>query len=88
MSLRMKPPQGVDPQPAPAPPADAHKDADDPGWGGEPMTSAQASCLRTLSEEALEHEAFDETLTRAEAARRINALKAKLALMGEPPHVA
>jgi hypothetical protein len=47
--------------------------------GSEPMTGAQASYLKTLSEQASEPEAFDATLTKAEASRRIDALKAKLA---------
>ena len=42
-------------------------------------TGAQASYLKTLSEQANEAEAYDETLTKAEASRRIDALKAKLA---------
>jgi hypothetical protein len=45
----------------------------------EPMTGAQASYLKTLSEDAREPEAYDETLTEAEASKRIDALKAKLA---------
>ena len=50
----------------------------DPGdWvtGDEPMTGAQRSYLKTLSEEA--HESFDETLTKAEASRRIEELQAR-----------
>jgi hypothetical protein len=38
------------------------------------MTGAQASYLKTLSEEA--GEAFDPSLTKAEASRRIDALQA------------
>ena len=48
----------------------------DPGeWktGDEPMTGAQASYLRTLSDQA--NEAFDEALTKAEASRRIDELQ-------------
>ena len=48
----------------------------DPGeWvtGDEPMTGAQASYLRTLSQEA--NEEFDESLTKAEASRRIDELQ-------------
>ena len=47
--------------------------------GQEPMTGAQASYLKTLSEEARELQAYDETLSKAEASKRIDALKAKLA---------
>jgi hypothetical protein len=45
--------------------------------GQEPMTRAQASYLKTLCEEAREPDAYDDTLTKAEASRRIDALKAK-----------
>ena len=50
----------------------------DPGdWvtGDEPMTGAQRSYLKTLSEEA--HEPFDDKLTKAEASRRIKELQAR-----------
>ena len=43
--------------------------------GDEPMTGAQASYLKTLSEEA--HVEFDASLTKAEASRRIDELQAK-----------
>ena len=39
------------------------------------MTGAQASYLRTLSQEAGEE--FDETLTKAEASKRIDELQAR-----------
>ena len=52
------------------------------------MTGAQASSLKTLSEQALEPEAYKPGLTQAEAERRINALKAKLRLASDPPHTA
>jgi hypothetical protein len=41
--------------------------------GEEPMTGAQRSYLKTLSEEA--REPFDDTLTKAEASRRIDELQ-------------
>jgi hypothetical protein len=41
--------------------------------GDDPMTGAQASYLKTLSEEA--HEAFDPNLTKAQASRRIDELR-------------
>ena len=41
--------------------------------GDEPMTGAQRSYLRTLSEEA--RQPFDETLTKAQASERIEALQ-------------
>ena len=51
------------------------KDPDDWTTGDEPMTGAQASYLKTLSEEA--GEGFDENLTKAEASKRIDALQDK-----------
>ena len=50
------------------------KDPDDWVTGDEPMTGAQKSYLKTLSEEA--HEPFDETLTKAQASKRIDELQA------------
>jgi uncharacterized damage-inducible protein DinB len=41
--------------------------------GDEPMTAAQASYLKTLSDQA--NEAFDDALTKAEASRRIDELQ-------------
>ena len=52
----------------------------------ESMTAAQAAELKALAAEAFEPDAFDLSLTEAEAAERIAALKAKLRLMSEPPH--
>ncbi len=49
------------------------KDPDDWVTGDEPMTGAQKSYLKTLSEEA--HVDFDEQLTKAEASRRIDELQ-------------
>ena len=43
--------------------------------GDEQMTGAQASYLQTLSQEA--NEPFDETLSKADASRRIDELQAK-----------
>ena len=73
MSLRKNP--KVDPPPA----TNTEKAPDEWISGQDPMTGAQASYLKTLSEEAREPEAYDDTLTKAEASRRIDALKAKLA---------
>lgn len=50
----------------------------DPGdWvtGDEPMTGAQRSYLKTLSEEA--HVPFEDGLTKAQASRRIEELQAQ-----------
>lgn len=43
--------------------------------GDEAMTGAQASYLKTLSEEAGDPEAYDTGLTKAEASKRIDALQ-------------
>ena len=51
------------------------KDPADWKTGDEPMTGAQASYLKTLCEEA--GEAFDPDLTKAEASKRIDALRAR-----------
>jgi hypothetical protein len=51
------------------------KDPDEWVTGDEPMTGAQRSYLKTLSEEA--HEPFDENLTKAEASKRIEELQQK-----------
>nr|WP_210272744.1 DUF3072 domain-containing protein [Chthonobacter rhizosphaerae] len=54
------------------------KDPDEWVSGHDPMTGAQASYLKTLSEEAGDAEAFADDLDKAEASRRIDALKEKL----------
>ncbi|MBV9655588.1 MAG: DUF3072 domain-containing protein [Acetobacteraceae bacterium] len=56
-------------------PSNAQKDPDDWTTGDEKMTGAQASYLKTLSEEA--GEPFDDGLTKAEASKRIDALQEK-----------
>jgi hypothetical protein len=56
------------------------KDQEDWISGDEPMTGAQASYLKTLSEQANEPDEFDDSLTKAEASKRIDALRAKLGL--------
>jgi hypothetical protein len=43
--------------------------------GDEPMTGAQASYLKTLSDEA--NEPFDESLSKADASKRIDELQGK-----------
>ncbi len=53
--------------------SNAQKDPDQWVTGDESMTGAQASYLKTLSEEA--GEAFDEGLTKAEASKRIDELR-------------
>jgi Protein of unknown function (DUF3072) len=51
------------------------KDPDRWVSGDEPMTAAQASYLQTLAEET--GEPFDESLSKAEASKRIDELRAK-----------
>jgi hypothetical protein len=51
------------------------KDPDEWVSGHEPMTGAQASYLKTLSEQAHDPEAFDPELDKAEASKRIDRLK-------------
>lgn len=51
------------------------KDPDDWTTGEEPMTDAQASYLKTLSDEA--GEPFDESLSKADASKRIDELQAR-----------
>lgn len=60
------------------PPSNTAKHPDDWVSGNEPMTGAQASYLKTLSDQARDSDAFDQTLTKAEALKRIGALKAKV----------
>ena len=55
------------------PTSNAEKDPHDGTTGAEPMTGAQASYLKTLSEEA--HEEFDDELTKADASIRIDELQ-------------
>ena len=56
------------------------KDPDDWVSGDDPMTGAQASYLKTLSEQADDPDAYEETVNKAEASGRIDALKDKLGL--------
>ena len=51
------------------------KDPNEWTTGGEPMTGAQASYLKTLSEQAKDPDAFDPDLDKAEASKRIDALR-------------
>jgi hypothetical protein len=56
-------------------PSNTVKSPDDWTTGDETMTGAQASYLQTLCEEA--GEAFDPSLSKAEASKRIDALQAR-----------
>ncbi len=53
------------------------KDPDEWVSGHEPMTGAQASYLKTLSEEAREPDVYDPELDKAEASKRIDQLRGK-----------
>lgn len=66
------------PKTDPAPDDNAVKDPDDWTTGGEPMTGAQASYLKTLSEKT--GEPFADDLSKADASKRIDALRAKAKL--------
>ncbi len=60
------------------PTSNAVKDPADWTTGDEPMTGAQASYLKTLSEEA--HEEFEDDLTKADASVKIDELQEKTGL--------
>jgi hypothetical protein len=55
--------------------SNAEKDPDEWVTGDEPMTGAQHSYLKTLSDEAKEE--FDESLNKAEASKKIDELQHK-----------
>jgi hypothetical protein len=61
----------------PAPNSNTEKEPDDWVSGGDPMTGAQASYLKTLSEECDTPDSFETNLTKAEASKRIDSLKSK-----------
>ena len=63
------------PNPKSEPFSNDEKDPDDWTTGDEAMTGAQASYLKTLSEEA--GEPFDDSLTKADASKAIDALQEK-----------
>ena len=55
--------------------SNTEKDPDEWTTGGEPMTGAQKSYLKTLSDEAGEE--LNDNLTKAEASKRIDELQHK-----------
>ena len=67
----------------PHPPSNAEKDPDDWVTGDEPMTGAQMSYLKTLSEQAHDPDAYSDGLTKAEASKRIDTLKEKANVHGQ-----
>ncbi|MBY5533821.1 DUF3072 domain-containing protein [Rhizobium leguminosarum] len=60
--------------------SNTQKDPDDWVSGDEPMTGAQRSYLKTLSEQAHKPDAYAEDLTKADASKRIDELKQSLGL--------
>ena len=69
----------LDPNPS------GHMEKEPEEWvsGNDPMTPAQASYLKTLLEQAGDADAFDDNLTKAEASRRIDALREELGLVDQ-----
>jgi hypothetical protein len=67
--------QAENPKIDPDPNSNQQKDPDDWVTGHEPMTGAQASYLKTLSEQAHDPDAFEPDLEKAEASKRIDQLK-------------
>lgn len=55
--------------------SNAVKNPDNWATGDEPMTGAQKSYLKTLSEQA--NEPFDDTLSKADASKKIDELQEK-----------
>ena len=72
--------RAANPKLDPNPSSNKQKEPDEWVSGDDPMTGAQASYLKTLSEEAGDSEVYEANLTKAEAAKRIDALKDKLGL--------
>lgn len=76
MADTKQPPHPSD-HPKSEPVGNAVKDPSDWTTGDEPMTGAQASYLKTLSEEAGDPQAYDENLTKAQASEKIDELQGK-----------
>jgi hypothetical protein len=53
------------------------KDPDEWVSGDDPMTGAQASYIKTLCEQAGTPHVFDDTLTKADASKLIDDMRAK-----------
>ncbi|WP_373432869.1 DUF3072 domain-containing protein [Mesorhizobium sp. LSHC412B00] len=53
---------------------------DDRSYADEPMTPSQASYLKTLCEQAGDDRSYAEDLSKAEASKRIDALRTELKL--------
>ncbi|WP_349368204.1 DUF3072 domain-containing protein [Salinarimonas sp.] len=72
------PPEVENPENPKQTPATGNQQKDPEEWvtGHEPMTGAQASYLKTLSEQAHKPELYDPELDKAEASKRIDELRA------------
>ena len=57
--------------------SNTEKNPDDWVSGDEPMTGAQKSYLKTLSEQAHQDDPTEKALTKAEASKMIDALRQK-----------
>jgi hypothetical protein len=68
------------PKAAADPAGNTVKDPEDWTTGDEPMTGAQQSYLKTLSEQAQDPDAYAGDLSKAEASKRIDALRDRLGL--------
>jgi hypothetical protein len=58
--------------------SNTEKDPDDWVSGDDPMTGAQASYLKTLTEQLGVPDEFNQSLSKAEASKRIDVLKSRL----------
>ena len=65
----------------PEAPSNTIKDPDEWTTGDEPMTDAQRSYLETLSRET--GEAFDDSLSKADASKRIDELRQRSPRLAE-----
>lgn len=75
MTRKTEEKQAENPKVDPTDESNRIKDPDEWTTGAEPMTGAQASYLKTLSEQAKAPDAFEADLDKAEASKRIDALR-------------
>jgi hypothetical protein len=79
MTIKSAPLKDENPKVHPDATSNTEKNPDDWVSGDDDMTGAQVSYLKTLSEQAHKPDAFDSSLTKADASKRIDALKERLA---------
>ena len=72
---RREDPSEMNPKANPDPNSNQIKNPDDWVTGHEPMTGAQGSYLKTLSEQAHDPDVYEPDLDKAEASKRIDQLK-------------